>query len=647
MRKEKREKIVAEVRKHLHEADKDSTNNREKAEEDLRFAFSGDPEDQWEQYAWKQRVDRPRLADNRIEPVIDQLVGEQRQNRPSIKLRATNDETTDQAETLEGLIRNIFATSNAESTFDKAYEYACACGIGGWQVIPDYLDDDGFEQEIVIKPIYNPFSMYWSRSANEETLEDSDFFIIAEWISRNAFESKYPGKTFSSVSDDAEWHRNDSDEVRIADYWKKVYQDRVLLRLSDGRTVFEDEISDIVDELAGLNIEIEQRREVKHHKIQWCKVSGGDVLEGPIVYDWKYIPVVPTFGKVRNIAGERIYKGIVRNSKDSQRSLNYTKSALLESAALAPKTPPIVSAKMIKGYENQWKSHHRVNYPFLVVTPDERMPQGPQRLPTQGIPPELLQLAQIDQEAIKAQTGIFDASLGQTSNETSGKALLARQQQGNTGTYQYLDNLSRSIQHTGRILVDMIPKVYDTERVVRVLGQDGAEKYATINERVQDQETGEWTTLNDLKGRYDVAVTTGPSYSTQRQESAERLIQLAGLSPEIIQIAADLIVKGLDLPDGDELHDRIRKRLIQAGTIEPGDDPEEQQLVEQPDPMQEQQAMLALRALAASVTSQELENALKQAELEQQPAEVQKLLAEVLHKQAQAQKTEAEAAGLI
>ena len=627
MRKDKRQKIVAEAKDCLQRAERTDSENRDKAEEDLRFAFSGDTEDQWEKHTWEQRPNRPRLADNRIEPVIDQLVGDQRQNRPSIKLRATEDGDSETRDVLEGLIRNILANSNAEAAWDRAYEYACACGIGGWQVIPEYLDDDGFDQDIVIKPIYNPFSMYWDPSANEDTLEDASWMLVAEWMGKEAFEARYSGHLASDFGDDGEWYRRQTDEVRIADYWKKIHKKRTLVLLSDGRQVFADEIKGIEGELEALGITVVKEREVNAYKVQWCKVSGSDVLEGPIEYDWKYIPIVPTFGKKRNIAGQTVYKGIVRNSKDSQRSLNYTKSALLENAALAPKTPPILTPKMIKNHEAQWQSSHRKNYPFLLVNPDPEMPGPPQRMASQGIAPELLQMAEIDIGAIRAQTGYHEASLGAASNETSGRALLARQRQGDTGTYQYLDNLSKSIQHTGRILVDMIPTVYDTERTVRILGPESEESFKTLNQRVI--EDGKERLINDMSvGKYDVTVTTGPSYSTQRQESSERLIQLAGVAPQVMQIGADVIIKGLDLPDGDELVKRLRRQMIKAGMVEPGDDPEEQALVQQqPDPMAEQQAMLALRALLAQVEEAELDNLIKKGEIERLPLESQKLRA--------------------
>ena len=637
MRKDKRQKIVAEAKECLQRAERTDSENRDKAEEDLRFAFSGDTEDQWERHTWEQRPNRPRLADNRIEPVIDQLVGDQRQNRPSIKLRATEDGDSETRDVLEGLIRNILANSNAEAAWDRAYEYACACGIGGWQVIPEYLDDDGFDQDIVIKPIYNPFSMYWDPSANEDTLEDASWMLVAEWMGKEAFEARYPGNLASDFGDDGEWYRRQTDEVRIADYWKKIHQKRTLVLLSDGRQVFADEIKGIEGELEALGITVVKEREVNSYKVQWCKVSGSDVLEGPIDYDWKYIPIVPTFGKKRNIAGQTVYKGIVRNSKDSQRSLNYTKSALLENAALAPKTPPILTPKMIKNHEAQWQSSHRKNYPFLLVNPDPEMPGPPQRMASQGIAPELLQMAEIDIGAIRAQTGYHEASLGAASNETSGRALLARQRQGDTGTYQYLDNLSKSIQHTGRILVDMIPTVYDTERTVRILGPESEESFKTLNQRVI--EDGKERLINDMSvGKYDVTVTSAPSYSTQRQESSERLIQLAGVAPQVMQIGADVVIKGLDLPDGDELVKRLRRQMIKAGVVEPGDDPEEQALVQQqPDPMAEQQAMLALRALLAQVEEAELDNLTKKGEIERLPLESQKLIQEIISERVSAQ----------
>ena len=639
MRKDQRDKIVETARKRLSEAQSYDQENRDKAFEDLRFAFSGDPEDQWEEPAWKARENRPRLTYNRIEPALDQMIGDQRQNRPQIKVRATEDGDTDAAETFAGLIRNIEAQSVAESVYDHAYMYAAAAGMGAWQVCPEYSDDDSFDQDIRIKLVHNPFSVYFDPAAEEATKSDARWAIVSEWIADDEFDTKYKGKQKGELDTDTynDWVRKDRG-VRIADFWEKIPRKRTLIELSDGKIVYKDTVENILDELEEAGITVLRERVVDAHKIRWTKVSGADVLEGPIEYDWKYIPVVPVYGKRFNIGGREVYKGIVRNAKDPQRSLNYSRSSLMEVAALSPKSPYLMTPDQVKGWEGLWNQAHRENRTWLPYNPTPDA-QKPFREQSPGIPAELIQLAQQDIDDIKAITGRHDASLGAASNETSGRAILARQREGDVGSFVYTDNLVKSIAHTGRILVDMIPKIYDTRRTVRVLGVDSQEKFVELNSEVVDEETGETVRVNDLgRGKFDVEVTTGPSYTTQRQEASERLLQLVGAAPQMLSLMADIVIKGLDIPDQDELVSRLRRQMIANGVIEPGDNPEEQALVQQgPDPMQQLMQQLQLRQINAEVQKTEAEAAEKAGEAQKVPVEIEKLAAEVVKILADAQ----------
>ena len=275
------------------------------------------------------------------------------------------------------------------------------------------------------------------------------------------------------------------------------------------------------------------------------------------------------YGDVIDIDGERIYSGMVRHGRDAQKVYNFHRTTAIETIANAPKTPYMVTAEEIKGHEALWKRANKDVLPYLIYNPDVRRGgAAPSRSGGVDVPVALIQAAQMDADDIKAVTGQFDAALGARSNETSGRAIMARQREGDTATFSYIDNLSRAIRFTGEILIDLIPKIYDTERVIRVLGVDGGEKWVRINAMEYDAQ-GNPRKLNNLTtGKYDVAVTVGASYTTQRQEAAQTMMEMMQ-NPQLSPIVADLLAKNLDIPNADELEKRLRKMGIKAGLIEP------------------------------------------------------------------------------
>ncbi|KKL95839.1 hypothetical protein LCGC14_1850560, partial [marine sediment metagenome] len=359
-------------------------------------------------------------------------------------------------------------------------------------------------------------------------------------------------------------------EVRVAEYYRKISRERELLLMSDGAVVFRDEIANIIDEKEAQGVTIKKSRKVKGSVIEWFKLFGDGILEGPIEYPWKYIPVVPLYGKRINIEGDWKVKGLTRNAKDPQRSYNYIRSVITEKALLAPKFNYILTPEEIKGYQDWWNNAHSSASPYILFNPDPS--QGnrrPEPVNPSPVPIELVTIAQMDAEDIKTATGKFDASLGAPSNETSGVAIRERKIEGDVGSFVYIDNLTKSIEFTGEILVDMIPYIYDKERTIRILGEDGAEDFVTLNEKVLDEDGGE-TTNNDLSvGNYDVVVTVGPSFTTQRVEANEAISAIGQQFPDIYRIGADIFMKNLDIQGSAELERRFRKIGIQEGVIEP------------------------------------------------------------------------------
>ena len=611
----KDDKFMNEMRTRFELSIEADSENRVRALDDVRFvSVQGE---QWDEYQKRKRKTRPCYEFNRLRQHIRQVTGDQRQNRPQIKLRAVEQGDKETADIMQGLIRNIESISNADKAYDTAFEWAVTGGYGVWRLKTEYNNNDSFEQDIKIQEVTNPFSVYFDPSAQEFDRRDAQYAFVITRIGKDEFKQKYPNDElidYTGANYDIQ-HWIDDASVTLCEYWYKQYEDKNLLLLSNGNTVYEDEIPDrMVLEANGITVLKERKVEVP--KVKMALLTGEGVIEEA---DWagRYIPIVPVYGDIVDIDGEFHYSGMVRFGKDAQRVYNYHRTTMIETIANAPKVPYLVTPEQIKGFEGLWKSANAENMPFLPYNPDPRAGGMPQRSGGVEIPQALITASQYDAEDIKAVTGQFDASMGAGGNETSGRAILARQREGDTATYSYVDNLSRAIRYTGEILVDLIPKIYDTERVVRILGIDGGEKWVEINKIQLDQMTGQQIVTNDITGgKYDVSVNVGASYNTQRQEASEALLEMMG-NPMLAPVVADLLAKNLDIPNSDELEKRLRKIGIKSGVIEPseeemaegGDEVMQgmQQQFEEQVAMMQQQAEQAVMELTTKINEQKMQ----------------------------------------
>ena len=611
----KDDKFMNEMRTRFELSIEADSENRVRALDDVRFvSVQGE---QWDEYQKRKRKTRPCYEFNRLRQHIRQVTGDQRQNRPQIKLRAVEQGDKETADIMQGLIRNIESISNADKAYDTAFEWAVTGGYGVWRLKTEYNNNDSFEQDIKIQEVTNPFSVYFDPSAQEFDRRDAQYAFVITKIGKDEFKQKYPNDElidYTGANYDIQ-HWIDDASVTLCEYWYKQYEDKNLLLLSNGNTVYEDEIPDrMVLEANGITVLKERKVEVP--KVKMALLTGEGVIEEA---DWagRYIPIVPVYGDIVDIDGEFHYSGMVRFGKDAQRVYNYHRTTMIETIANAPKVPYLVTPEQIKGFEGLWKSANAENMPFLPYNPDPRAGGMPQRSGGVEIPQALITASQYDAEDIKAVTGQFDASMGAGGNETSGRAILARQREGDTATYSYVDNLSRAIRYTGEILVDLIPKIYDTERVVRILGIDGGEKWVAINKIQLDQMTGQQIVTNDItSGKYDVSVNVGASYNTQRQEASEALLEMMG-NPMLAPVVADLLAKNLDIPNSDELEKRLRKIGIKSGVIEPseeemaegGDEVMQgmQQQFEEQVAMMQQQAEQAVMELTNKISEQKMQ----------------------------------------
>jgi hypothetical protein len=561
MAKAKRDKreLLSRIRQRYRLMVDADQENRRNAMEDIKFALV--PGEQWDHDQKKERGDRPCYEFNKIRVTGKRIVNDMRANRPQGKVRAIEDNDKPAADAMEGLCRNIWQVSDGDTVIDYAGEYQVFGGMGAWRITVDYASDDVFYQDVRVEALRNPFCLFSDPSASDPIKRDAMDWILTERIPKEEYARRYPKADvieFESpeFDDDDEWENED--RVRICEYWYKEPVERRILLLSDGRTVREDELTpENVANMQAAGITVVRDRTVQAHDIYMCIASGDAILEGPTKFVGSQFPFVVVYGEWVVIDGKPRWCGITRFAKDAQRSYNVSRTAITEAIASAPQAKYMMTPGQVEGLEQQWAIAHKENFPYLLYNPDAKAPSMPQRMGGADVPVALIQESQIASEEIKAVTGIFDASLGRQSNETTGIAIRARQAQGEIATFNFADNMAKGIRRTWEILVDIIPKVYDTERMVRVLGVDGAEKFVRIN--APDPATGDM--IDITRGKYDVAVTTGPGFSTQREMAAEIYTQLVQANPALFPIAGDLIFKAMDLPYSDKMADRMKAML--------------------------------------------------------------------------------------
>ncbi len=621
-------KVIAEAKQFFDDSEGADNDNRARWTEDMAFCYV--PGSQWDPATLARRSGRPNYTYNRTVLRVNQLVGDQRQARASGLVRAASKEAAKPiAEVYSGLIRDIEARSNAQAIYDTNFKYAAAGGWGAWRICPEYMGDSTFDQCLYIKPIHNVQTVYWDQAAMDPWKGDSNRCVVAERLLKDVFEDLFPDADMDSIQaprDSRGWFTDK--EVRIAEYWKRVAKPGKIAQLSDGRVIQYDAAAKAIeDELeamatGGLPVPtIVRTRDTKIWTIKWWKLSGSQVLEGPIEYSWKRIPVIRLPGRYVNIEGKQYVQSLIRHTKDAQRTYNYNRSTMVEAVALTPKAPYILTAKMLSGFETQWNQANAINQPYLQYNADPDAPGGkPTREPPPDVPMALIQLSALDAEDIRQTSGyVPPAPEAGMRDDESGVAMQTRQASSSSDAYEFIDHYAGAIKLTWEMCVDMIPSIYDTERVVRILGPDEVEKHVTVNNAEMDLK----------QGAYDVTVTMGPAYATARMEAADRLMDAAEKMPIIAEVAPDIIVKNFDVQDSTELVKRVRKRLIASGTVEPTEE-EAAEMGPPPPPDPTQTALVErLQAQTArdSATAQKT-----QAETQMLPLDLEERVAEIVNK---------------
>jgi hypothetical protein len=601
--------------------------NIDAAYDDLTF-YAGEDYSQWDPAELARRIDekRPVLQANRLPQFVHQVTGDMRQMKPSIKtvpVDSRGDKET--AETIAGMIRYVENRSDASAPYMSGADSQVVCGIGAWRVQKEYANESTFNQELRITGVDDAVAIAFDVDATLPTREDGLWTIVPVDFSREAFTSKWPEapvEDFETLNNNAHavgWF--DKDMVRVAEYWVKKPIKRTLALMPDGAIIdLTDKDADEVAKTKAIAKRIEKR---DGFKVCRYLITAAHVLEET---DWPglFIPIIPVIGEEVKIGTRVIRKGLVRDAKDPQRRYNYFITAQAETVALQPKAPFVGTVVNFEKYEEEWADANNKNFAYLPYTPDPLNGGGP---PQRQAPPvrsegisEGISLAAED---MKGTIGIYDAGLGQRSNETSGKAIMARQREGDVATFLYVDNWSRAIKHTGKILIDLIPHVYDTERKIRIMGEDGKVDLKDINKPVGMIETDEdgnesevEHVMNDVTvGAYDVVLETGPSFSTKREEAKESMKEFIQGAPETAPVIMDLYAKAQDWPLADEIGKRFEaiappqvQKLIANQKKESG---EEMPPPEPPSPEQQ----MAQAAAMEELKGLQLDNQKKEAEI--------------------------------
>lgn len=548
--------------------------NRREGIEDQKFVTV--PGYQWTTNMKQERGDRPCYEFNKLRINGKRVINEIRANRPQGKVRAVEGGDKETAELYEGLCRNIANISDFDTITDQAAEYQVDCGMGAWRLNTRYAADDVFDQDIIIEPIKNPLCLYADPACKDVLKRDAEDWILTERISNKAYESKY-GKAEKVSFEDGEFDDeetwNEDETVRIVEYWYKEPYDKEIWLVefapnAEGEQPRQIAVDSTSDEAAGVQAEIKagaarlvRTRTARCHKIMMCIASGDAVLGGPVERPGSQFPFVIVYGEYKVVDGKTKWHGLHRFSKDAQRSYNVSRTSIDETIAGAPKEYFWATPDQAKGHVEKWSEAHRKNFPFKLYNADGKANGGgpPTRVPGADVPVALMQQAIMASDDIRDTSGLHEASFGEDSPEKSGIALARKQQQAGVVTYNFPDNMAKGVRRTWEIMIDWIPEVYDAERELRVIGADGAEDYKRVNELVFDPASGKTIRVNDLAaGKYDVTVTTGPSFATLRQEAAEIYPQLYPPESPLYPFVADLVAKAQDHPYSEEISKRLQ-----------------------------------------------------------------------------------------
>lgn len=570
---EERDAVLKRARERLAYVDERDGDNLKQAQTDTEFVYV--PGKQWDA-AIKQKRESwgdPCLEFPQLKQFVNQVVNDQRQNRPGIRVHAASgDASKEVADIIQGMIRGIEYDSQAEAIYDCGYQGAVVGGRGYWRVKAEYESPESFDQALRLERCNDPNMVRLDPDFRDPDGGDRNWGYVLEKVPRDEFKERWPdAEPLDFDAKDSRWYPDDK-SVLVADYYERVLKQRELIALAGGPIGFRDDLERVYAQAGGTipDSMIVKRRKSDVYSVAWYTIAGGEQILETHPWPGTIIPIVCAMGDEVVVDGNRIYQGVITQGKSSQAMFNYGMTNQAIHLALTPRAPWVAAVGQIKGLETIWNEANNRNWsvlPYHPIDVDGTALSAPQRQPPASPDAGWLNWTQQMQGLMRSTIGMYENTLGIRGQEVSGRAILAREKQGDTSTYHYADNLARAIALTGRIIVECIPYYYDAQRIVHIIGEDDVRSETTINEEVPGQPdpmTGAITaiTKNDVrKGKYAVTMAAGPGYETKRQEMAELLMQLVQADPMVLQAAGDIIVSVQDIPEADQIAERIRALL--------------------------------------------------------------------------------------
>ena len=606
--------------------------------DDVNFTYSEDG--QWDELATKRRQGKPRYTVNLVAAAVNEIIGNYRQNQIEMKALPEQDQSKEEAQTYNGLIRGILAGQDAETAKDTAFKGIVVPGFAAVRVLNQFTNANPFEQDVEVQPIYSALETVWfDAKAQHMTAKDGRFVFETAMIARKAFVKRWPDASLVAWPDASigniqrSWGvGSKTDDIQIADYYVKQPISVEKTLLSDGSIMLSSDYLEVADELLAKEITMLTAKKVDTFKVMHYKMSGTEVLEEPTELPTSRLPIIRGLGYHEWRDNALHYRGAVRNAKQPNQIYNYATSANIEAYALAPKQKVLATKKQIAGHELTWRGLNTSDSPVLTYTPDSEVPGGaPTPFHAVGGSPELVQQAQQAAMDVQATLGRRSPRQGESATDRSGRAILALQRQDDAVTFELLDNLAIIWSHVAEVVMDMIPVVYDQERQFLILGDDGETEVVTLNEMVEDEKTGKEYRKFDTSRRYRIKATVGPAFETKRSEIVNVLTTLMQ-DPEMKPLVGDLFAKNMDFPFADELTSRIRKQQLKLGVVEPNKEEQLAAQEAQQSPEGQKAAQMQQKVEAMQMASAELDIALKAAQVENLRANVGNLQAAAMEK---------------
>jgi hypothetical protein len=568
---------IDEAKQFLKLANDADTMNRQEALEDMKFVGG----EQWPVELQNSRnlESRPVLTINKLDGYCRQVVNQIKQQRPRPKVHGMNSQADEKtAQVIQGIIRHIEANSRADNAYDTAADYAVRMGWGYIRLRTDYVSPDSFDQEIYIDAVDNPFTVYYDINSVAPDGSDAERCLITTMMPKSEFEKLYPDSDTMSFTQrgtgdsQSEWITKE--DIRLAEYYYTVKEKATLYLLSDGSSTFADD-KDFFNRLEAVGVTVVDQRDSYKKTVKWCKLTACEILEERTL-PGRYIPVIPVMGRHIVVGDKRHKFGMVRYAKDPQRMYNFWQTSMTESIALAPKAKWLMAEGQDEGHENDWAQANVKSFPLLRYKQTDiegRPAPAPTRLQPEPPPTGILAATETIDLDMKMMMGVFDPAQLRQGN-VSGKALNGQIQQMDLSNFDFYDNLTKSQAQVARIILNWIPEVYDTQRVMRIIGDDNKPETITINER-----DAVGRVMNDVTvGLYDVVMDTGPGYNSRREAAVEAMTPILSRDPNLMAQIGDLWFRNQDFPGADIIADRLATLNPLAQIDEKSDIPPQAQM---------------------------------------------------------------------